>query len=112
MSRMKLKRRGGYNPYAKNRKAKTAPVDPNQERLVCCAIERDGTTHGGGYRTHADLRRALGDSNPYQPRVTDRMGYLTSTGRFVGRIEAAEIARLAGQTASQSIELLSCDVDW
>jgi hypothetical protein len=82
------------------------------ERLICCALIRDGVTHKG-FRSHADLRGKLGDEDPYTPNPDDIEGFLTSNDRFVGRGAAAVIAFDAGQVrVSMGRPLLSSDVDW
>lgn len=85
------------------------------ERLIAAAIRRDGVvyTSGGGSRTHATVRRSLGDTDPYLSKRGDQEGFFTSTGRFVDRSTARMIAIDAGQIpASFNRELLSSDVKW
>lgn len=43
--------------------AKKLPTG-SDERLVACALIRDGETHHG-FRSHSDLRASLGDADPY-----------------------------------------------
>lgn len=82
------------------------------ERLNCAAIERDGKIHDG-LRSHYELRQALGDTSPQTSNLNDVEGFLTSTGRFVGREEAQDVALAAGQIrALQRRPLLSSDIDW
>lgn len=50
---------------------------------------------------HGDVLKPLYDLDGELVGPEDQ-GFLTSTGRFVGRIEAADIARLAGQIAKLS----------
>lgn len=82
-----------------------------QERLVSCALIRDGETHSLGFKEHWRIRAALGDKDPTEKRPTDYLGFLTTTGRFVGRHEARRIGAAAGQCSPSSRELLSSDVD-
>ena len=92
-------------------------IDPNGERRVSVAIIRNGVTESRGFKTHADLRRALGDENPYNQKRDDIEGFLTSEGRFVDRQEAKRIAVHCGQLdqwwLNVSRKLLSSDLcDW
>lgn len=82
------------------------------ERLIACAIIRDGVTHSGG-RAHWEVRQKMCDVYPYMKGPsTDISGFLTSEGRFVTRDEAKPIAEAAGQCRPQGRELLSSDIDW
>lgn len=93
------------------RAAKSEPA-PNIERLKCAAIVRDGKVHDG-LRSHYELRRAMGDSSPQTSNLNDIEGFLTTTGRFVTRQEAQDVAIAAGQIRSaQGRPLLSSDIDW
>jgi hypothetical protein len=86
---------------------------PNSERLISCALIRDGVTHDRGFKEHWKLRAALGDADPSQKQPDDIYGFITSTGRFVTRREAMPIALAAGQISRpQQRELLSSDLDW
>jgi len=87
------------------------PTSKNVERLVACAIIRDGVTHSYGFRSHAEIRRRLGDSDPYKSQRSDREGFITSTDRFVSRQEAKMIGVESGQCSDMSRELLSSDVN-
>lgn len=82
------------------------------ERLISAAIVRNGVCHGSA-RSHADIRRALGNTPPYERAPGDIEGFLTSRNRFVDRDTARSIAIAAGQVApSFNRELLSSDVRW
>lgn len=83
------------------------------ERLVSVAIVREGKVHSRGFKSHAELRSALGDAEPYQQieRPWDVEGFLTSTGRFVNRREAVHVANESGQCRGRVGELLSSDID-
>lgn len=87
-----------------------------QECLVGCAVERDGDIHGreAHHRSHSEVRRDLGDENPYNERPGDVCGFLTSKGRFVGRREGSVIAVLAGQAPPmyEDTQIMSCDIVW
>jgi len=110
---MKIKKkRGGYNPYKRNRQAEKPKTPINGEKLVGCAIIREGVTTHGAFHTHAEVRRHLGDEACYTSVYGDEEGYWTSKERFVNRIEAAEIARRSGQTTWTGPKLLSCEVNW
>lgn len=82
------------------------------ERLISCALIRDGETHGRGFKEHWQIRAALGDERPEQKRATDEYGFLTSEGRFVTRAEAQIVGEQSGQCSPQRRELLSSDVNW
>ncbi len=85
---------------------------PNVERLESAAIERDGKIHGG-HRSHYELRRSLGDPNPQTSNLADTEGFLTTTGRFVSRREAQDVAIVAEQIRSAiGRPLLSSDINW
>lgn len=81
------------------------------ERLVACAIIRNGETHSYGVKSHADIRRELKDENPYISTVGDEEGFMTSTDRFVGRYEANVIGAKAGQCVRMDRKFLSSDID-
>jgi hypothetical protein len=88
------------------------------ERLVSAAITRADVVHSRGIRSHAQLRLALNPDtfNSTVGEFGDIDGFLTSTGRFVDRDEAKEVAIAAGQvhaswkTAQRA--LLSSDINW
>lgn len=85
------------------------------ERITACAIIRDNKIHSGGHLSHGAIRyHMFGDAEPYahRPRPTDTEGFLTSTGRFVDRREAVQIANASGQCRGRVGELLSSDIDW
>ena len=81
------------------------------ERLICCALVRDGVTHKG-FRNHSDLRGQLGDDEPYRAKAGDTYGFWTSRERFVSRWEAAYVGYEAGQVRTPDVELLSSEVAW
>jgi hypothetical protein len=91
---------------------KSSLINPDVERLVSVAIRRVGETYGYGFTSHYALRLALsGDGDDRHPG--DIEGFMTSTGRFVERREAADVALQAGQIHSaMQRELLSSDVHW
>jgi hypothetical protein len=83
------------------------------ERLISCALIRDGEVHSRGFKEHWSIRAALGDADPYQKQPTDEYGFLTSEGRFVDREEGKIVAEGAGQVSpGMRRELLSSDVNW
>lgn len=84
----------------------------NKERLKAVAIKRYGVVHERGFRSHYQLRQALGDTNPQARNLGDEEGFVTSTGRFVDRDEAMTIGAAAGQCNITTRELLSSDIDW
>lgn len=81
------------------------------ERLICCALVRDGVTHKG-FRSHSDLRGQLGDEDPYKEKRDDDYGFWTSNERFVNRWEAATVAYAAGQARTPDVKLLSSEIEW
>lgn len=100
------------------RKGKGVAVRPAKftgEKLSCCAlIDKDGVTHQRGFKSHAELRAALGRAEPYKADTSDTYGFWTSAGRFVDRDKALTIAVAAGQVSERfgGRELLSSDVNW
>lgn len=84
------------------------------EELVACAIIRGGEHHSYGFRSHAEIRSRIGDTDAYdqKQRPADTEGFMTSHGRFVTRQEAKVIAEEAGQCQSMRRELLSSDILW
>lgn len=96
--------------------AKTFPeekIDAKAEKLVAVAFMRDGETYHG-WKSHSDLRRSIGDQDPYRPQPQDIAGFWTDRDRFVTRREAVPIAVAAGQISKDWLnvhrELLSSDV--
>ena len=83
----------------------------NSERLVSCAIIRAGETHTG-FQSHADIRRKLGDEDPYKANPGDSEGFMTDSGRFVGRGLAQAIGMASGQVTMNAVRLLSSEVIW
>jgi hypothetical protein len=85
-------------------------------RIVSCALIRDGETHSRGFKEHWQIRAALGDTDPYQKKMTDEYGFLDSLGVFHDRYEAIPIAVDAGQLNARWLELprelLSSDLNW
>lgn len=102
----------GHRLRGTERAAKAAAPRPDVERLKCAAIQRDGTVHQGP-RSHYELRSSLGDPMPQTSNLNDVEGFLTSTGRFVTRAEAQDVAVAAGQISGhQGRPLLSSDINW
>lgn len=85
------------------------------ERLMYAAILRDGHCHGGA-KSHAEVRRKLGDENPYEHTLGDTEGFVSSRGQFYSRYAAIPVGVRAGQLDRRwlnvSRELLSSDIDW
>jgi hypothetical protein len=111
MSRLKLKKPPKYNPFGKNKPRKMVmdieaniPQPFEGEYLTSCAIIRDGETYGSRHRSHPEIRRALGDENPYNKFRGYQEGYITSEGRFVGRYEACDIGIRSGQVTGGPCE--------
>jgi hypothetical protein len=86
------------------------------ELLTAAAIFRDGSVLHRGFRSHYELRASLGDDDPLHPRPGDIEGFVTSTGRFVGRLEAKSVGIASGQLSERwqrvSRPLLSSDIRW
>lgn len=87
------------------------------EKLAFAAIIRNGQLHGTGYTSHSDIRRNLGDPDPYQSNMSDEEGFLTNTGRFVTRDEAKIIGVKSGQLSESWINsggrnLISSAITW
>lgn len=77
---------------------------------------RDGVLHGEHrvFHSHSRIRTMLKDEDPYKERPGDQSGFMTNTGRFVGRLEASTIAVLANQAAPmyEGRDILSGDITW
>lgn len=92
-----------------------AAIESPQERIVCPVVRtNDGVEHAGYCRHELIITEIiLGPTNKdkkYRWGQWER-GFRTSTGRFVGRIEAARIATEAGQIQmSPGAELHSEDL--
>lgn len=108
-------RAGGNGPKRGRaaRKVADAQKVAGIERITAVAIIRGGEVHSRGFKSHAQLRAALGDEQPYQDiaRPNDQEGFLTSAGRFVNRREAVQVAQASGQCRGRIGELLSSDID-
>lgn len=106
------------NLFRKNRLVKHFDRKKQKaERLTGCAIRRNREWHAPeGCRSHAEVRRLLGDENEYQSRPGDVEGFITSEGRHVGRSEAVIVGIGSGQVPPAwrgvSRELLSSDINW
>lgn len=114
---MKLKQKKGWADRRFDRKSlRGRPNNPNAEYLVGCGFIREGELHGYGmnYRSHAEIRLALGDEHPYRENHNDDSGFFTSTGRFVGRVEGSTIAAIAGEAAPMydGKRIMSSDITW
>ncbi len=92
--------------FKNKRRLKVKP----EHYIVDCAIRRGGVEHSG-FRTHADLRRELGDKNPYMKKTDDVEGFMDNTGSFCDRDTARRIAVEAGQCMPMRRELLSSDIE-
>lgn len=85
------------------------------ERLRAVAIMRNGEVLERGFKSHWQLRAALNperlDATKTIPGDTD--GFITTTGRFVTREEAKDVAIGAGQIGGpMGRPLLSSDIEW
>lgn len=107
----KIKRHGIGRPK-RAKPPKAAPF--SGEKLHAVALIRDGELHRQPYRgSHWQIRAALGDPDPTKHVNGDVEGFVTTSGRFVDRAEAQEIAIAAGQIRSlMGREMLSSDITW
>ena len=103
--------------WADRRMARSKPrhIPAGAERIIGCALRRGDNIVGmeNCFRSHSEIRRALGDSNPYQEHPGDVPLFFTSNHRVVGRLEASEIAVNAGQAmpSHRGRNILSSDID-
>lgn len=92
-------------------------IDPNAERLVSVAIQRDGVVHAR-HKSHYELRMSMNpdDPDPRVGRMGDIEGFMTSQGRFVTRDEGRDVAVASGQLGKEwergGRKLLSSDINW
>jgi hypothetical protein len=67
------------------------------ETIATAAIRVEGTVYSAPRPgRHCDVFKVMPERDVYLARLDDQ-GFVTSTGRFVDRKEAAVIARAAGQ---------------
>lgn len=87
-------------------------VTVGREHLRAAAIIRGGAVLERGFKSHYELRAALtGDGDHREPN--DIEGFVTTSGRFVGRREAKDVAVACGQLKpGMTREVLSSDIDW
>lgn len=85
--------------------------DDNIIRIKSCAIIRNDELISGPFKSHSEVRRYLGDEDPYTEKKTDEHGFMTSGNVFVNRRAATQVAFNAGQTRVCERELLSSDID-
>lgn len=117
MTKLKAPRKSYADRRLASRKIKQVSRFVNgREYLTGCALRRGGVMHGDlrVFHSHSEIRRALGDADPYKENPNDESGFMTNKGRFVGRIEASTIAVLAGQAAPMydGRKILSGDITW
>lgn len=84
------------------------------ERILCAAVKtvvNDETIIISGYR-HGDCFNIVHKLCPNKYINQDEQGFLTSSGRFVDRLEAKKIAKQANQLIRDSIfsKLISEDI--
>lgn len=84
------------------------------EHILCAAVKtnvNDETIIISGYR-HGDCFNIIHKLCPNKYINQDEQGFLTSSGRFVDRIEAKIIAKKANQLIRESVfsELVSEDI--
>lgn len=96
-------------------RSKPLPIRRDRERIIGCALRRGDNVLGteNPFKSHSEIRRALGDSNPYDEKPSDVPLFFTSKHRLVGRIEASGIAVDAGQAKPllRGRNILSSDID-
>lgn len=99
---------------AKKKSRRFALPKPSGPYLVACGLIRHGDElgQGAGYRSHAEIRRALGDENPYVEREGDICGFWSSEGKFLTRYQASFVGAAAGQVSREGYAILSSDVSW
>lgn len=77
--------------------------DTAVERIDCVAIKYEGKVHSlPRPNRHHNVIRAIAQENGVGIKGGDIQGFLTDTGRFVGRVEALRIALRAGQVLDPS----------
>ncbi len=96
-------------------RAKPRHIPKDAERIIGCALRRGDNILGteNQFKSHSEIRRALGDDNPYQENPNDIAFFFTSKHRVVGRVEASVIAVDAGQAmqSQRGRNILSSDID-
>lgn len=103
--------------WADRRLARSKPrhIPKDAERIIGCALRRGDNVLGteNQFKSHSDIRRALGDTDPYTEKPDDTPGFFTSKHRIVGRLEASVIAVEAGQAmpSQRGRNILSSDID-
>ena len=116
MTKLKAPRKSFADRAIMGNKVRKVLATNKSEYLTGCALIRDDVLHGPGraYRSHAELRQAIGDTSIYTERPGDESGFMTNTGRFVGRLEASTIAVLANQAAPmyEGRDIFSGDITW
>ena len=75
------------------------PGKEKMERIEKSAVRHEGSIYTG--KRHSDAINAAAEATGKTP-VTGEQGFVTSTGRFVSREEAAKIAFSAGQITAAS----------
>ncbi|TPK15216.1 hypothetical protein FJ872_19680 [Mesorhizobium sp. B2-5-9] len=72
-------------------------AEKQDERIVAAAVRQYGLTVSlPAPARHGDILKPLHIASGVLVQPDDQ-GFLTSTGRFVGRTEAVDVARAAGQ---------------
>lgn len=89
------------------------PIEWEPERLMECAIIRDGQLRHG-FKTHADLRLSMGDDHDiaYSHVRGDTEGFYTNAQRFVSRREAFFVGSASGQIDGPARDINSDEVSW
>ena len=83
------------------------PEKEEIEKIVKSAVMVNGLVYTG--KRHNDAIQAAVRETGIRP-ITGEQGFVTNTGRFVSRQEAAQIAFEAGQTKELKDKLFSEDV--
>ncbi len=78
------------------------------EKIIDAAVRLESKTRTG--RRHAQIMREIWNVSPNRYISQDEEGFVTDSGRFVDRKEAAEIAFRSGQIPQKKEKLFSEDV--
>ena len=77
------------------------------ERIITAAIKHNGKIYTGS--SHGNIMQEMTNSGVKGEFRNNEQGFLTDKGRFVNRVEAAKIAREAGQIKKGYADVYSLD---
>lgn len=83
------------------------PKKEEKERIEMSAVLHEGSIYTG--KRHPDAIRLAVEKTGKKP-INRELGFVTNTGRFVSREEAAKIALSAGQITEAKDKLFSEDL--